>query len=44
MNCSFAPDGTWFVFNENTGATIRKGFPTKQRAVTVIALELWGRK
>jgi len=42
MNCSFAPDGSWFVFCEETGKTIRKGFKTKQRAIGFIALQLWG--
>ena len=38
MDCSFTPDGDWFVFNEATGATIERGFKTKTQAVTWIAM------
>lgn len=42
MDCSFTPSGEWFVFDEDTGQTIKRGFKTKQRAVAFIALQLWG--
>ena len=42
MDCSFTPKGEWFVFDSETGQTIKRGFPTKARAVGFIALQLWG--
>lgn len=33
MDCSFAPDRSWFVFDAGTGATLAKGFKTKRQAV-----------
>lgn len=44
MDCSFTPQGDWFVFDENTGQTLKRGFTTKTKAVTWIARELWGSK
>lgn len=43
MNCSFTPQGEWFVFDEDTGATLRI-CKTKTQAVTWMARALWGSK
>jgi hypothetical protein len=32
LNASFAPNGTWFAFEESTGRTIRRNFRTAQQA------------
>ena len=33
MNCSFTPQGDWFVFDEDTDATLTRGFNTKAQAI-----------
>jgi hypothetical protein len=36
-DCSFEPSGSWFVFDQRTGRTVKRGFPSKGRAVGWIA-------
>jgi hypothetical protein len=40
MKTNFTPDGDWFVFNPETGATIRRGLRSKLNAKRWIAREL----
>lgn len=40
MLVSFTPDGSWFVFHEDTGATIAKGFKSRRLAETWVSREL----
>lgn len=39
MNCSFQPNGKWFVFDSTTGETIHKDFPAKRSALAWMARE-----
>jgi hypothetical protein len=34
VNISFTPEHDWFVFNTNTGETIKGGFKSKSAAVS----------
>lgn len=38
MNCSFTPEGDWFVFDEASSRTLKRGFKTKFFAVQWIRL------
>lgn len=37
MNCSFTPAGDWFVFDEDTGHTLKRWLRTKAEAITWMA-------
>lgn len=37
MDCSFAPDMSWFIFDTSTGKTIKGGFKSKGLALAWMA-------
>jgi hypothetical protein len=39
MQASFTPSGKWFVFDQDTGSTIRRNFPDAKAAFEWIARE-----
>lgn len=39
LDCSFMPNGKWFVFRLDTGATVKKGLRDKRMAVRWIHSE-----
>ena len=32
LACSFEPNGAWFVFDEQTGRTVKRGFASRRQA------------
>lgn len=40
MDCSFAPNGRWFVFDADTGKTLVKDLSSKPQAIRWMAKEL----
>lgn len=41
MNCSFTPDGDWFVFRERDGVTLIRNFKNKKAAISWMLVADW---